>query len=173
VDAYLVGYAVQLGRQGLSGGDDEQDVAQPTPVGVAMPLRERVGAGVDCDGQRTGITISDGDDKASVTGADVDDDPGMGGNKLPDIDVSELPAMNDAHERRIRARAAGGHTFRTADRLRAPGPPYTVTDVRTPCCLASRDSGLRAASRTHSTLTSRAQTLAVNQPFNCCRNYYL
>jgi hypothetical protein len=104
VDGDQVGAAVQLARQRLDGGHDEQGVGQPAAAGrggrAPRGHRHRRGAGVDADDQPVGTGRRGGEHVAPVAGPKVDGGrrvPGGQVGELADVHLAQAPAHNRPH----------------------------------------------------------------------------
>jgi len=100
-DSNLVGDAEQLGRRGLGGGQDEQQVRDGSAARrTAGRLGHRSRVGVDTDDQGCRLGHGQRERRAAVTRTEIDDHPLVAGDQLgdlPDVDLDEAASNDRTH----------------------------------------------------------------------------
>ena len=91
---------MQLFGNALRGGDDEESVRRTAARRAARRLGHRRGVGVDADDEGAGLRACPAEDRPTIAGPEVDDDPVGAGDpvaKLADVHLGDPPAGHDAH----------------------------------------------------------------------------
>ncbi len=120
-DGDSIGEAGETDRQRLGGRDHEERVGKTAAIGptrcAPRRVRHGVGHGIHTDDQRGGIRGRVGQDRTTVAGPQIDDDPTEGSGasvELADVDVGQSAAGHELHPRTV-ARDVADVKSRPAD----------------------------------------------------------